>query len=681
MKWRKGFLASLFLVTAFGVTACDKEEVVVDETKEVVETQEEEPVVINETTVFYRGTIDEYPINLTITYDSGGILGFYYYKNQETPTPINLYGSYLDTNEITLNTDDGEVFEGVISNDGITGQWTKGENVLDFSVDYVTDLIAYDEKNIGFSNSDGTREVVSDGEYHYIGWYDKILKADINKNSIETFYEYEPTGVYDNDYYTYPYNPQKYTNLRINDGKMYTGDEYAYINIYDLESGEIVLNADDHSSYYEEIDNIDVYNDIVYENAEVVGGPYGNIIDGYYYYRDSNTGWFYRVKLDNSAWERLHIENILNIEGIVGDWVIYKEDHTEIWKEKLDGTESQMIYESPIGSNGEGNYIDGINNTDEFIVFSHSDLNSEIATLVVMDINGEIINEVEVNTAYNGQNIYPEILGDYIYFEVDEETTNRVKFDDDEIYVLDTAENRDPKPNGERQFTFVDKVVFGGNVDNPTSEYDDYIVMKLVFDGEDVEGYWGVEYGELGYGIEGTYDGETLELTEYETGNRLTGTFDDTTDMATLNITRISDEGETEFVLTGNLVPGETADFEQVLDVFENYEIVDFKDNVHTAEVVLKDSTGEKIKARIVDVSRLEYNHNDSMYGYMQFMYQDDEETVSYYNEKFGQVHVAETDNGCGYLVLEGNYKYLIETDEPLDINFIGEGAIMENVY
>ncbi len=677
MKWRYRVLVSLCFVTALGVTACGKEDVSLEETIEVVETPVEEPFVIEETTVFYSGAIDEYPINLTITYDSGGILGYYYYKNQETPTPINLYGNYLNTNEITLNTDDGEVFEGVISNEGITGQWTKGDKNFEFNVDYVTDLITYDEQNVGFKNNSRYQRVVSDGEYHYIGWFDEILKADIDGNSVETFYEFVPTGNYDNDYYTYPYIPNDYTNLRINDGKLYAGDEYALTHVFDLANGESLLNTEDIKAYYEELENIDVYNDIIYENASVIGGEYPYVMDGYVYNRGFDEDQYYRISLDGTERELLELNDVLNIEGIIGEWVIYKKEFSQIWKQKLDGTEAQMIYESPIGENGERNYVDGINNTKDYIVFSHSDNSNNISNLVVMDINGDIINEVEVETDYNGRNIYPEVLGDYIYFTMDYESINRVKYNEDEIFVLDEAEDTKPKPNGERTYTFVDKIVFGGYVDNSLKDYEEYIVMRLVFDGENVQGYWAVEYGIGGYSVAGTYDGSNIELTEYETGNKLTGTIDG----HTLNITRISDEGEKEVVLTSTLAPSETADFEQVLKIFDNYEIVDFKDDVHTADVVLKDSTGEKIDARIVDVSRLEYNHPDSMFGYVMFMYQDDKEIESYHDDVYGEVHVAESDEGCGYLVLLGDYKYLIETDEPLDISFTDEGYTHENGY
>ncbi len=94
--------------------------------------EKQEDIVVEPKTVNYVGSVDKYPIHMTLNFADDDITGYYSYDSQQIN--IDLVGTVSGSNVELLTTDGSEKFTGVLEEGRIYGDWFYQDTSLSFDV-------------------------------------------------------------------------------------------------------------------------------------------------------------------------------------------------------------------------------------------------------------------------------------------------------------------------------------------------------------------------------------------------------------------------------------------------------------------------------------------------------------------------------------------------------------------
>ncbi len=468
---KKLIIYTLVLSCAFLFNACgSNDSATVGETEDILIIEDEvesvEKVksdVITET-LTYSGKIANINIHMTLNYfEDNRIEGTYYYDKYKED--INILGEVTGEN-ITLKSEDGsEEFQGTRSGDSILGQWKNGTRTLDFQVTVENEVIGksvdtsevtdgeylyyttgyYSEKSLYRCQLDGSNNEklletstsntidIVDDKIYYINSEDKLSRMDKDGNNQEVIFEDEEIL-----FGFIIYNGRIYFD---NSSDRYSDEMFQFKMIsVDLEGKgykELILpvyylsESDEEKSYYLSY----IYKDKAYFTS-LESGPESNI---------------YRLGLDGSE-----VEDNYDGGEVVGaiDENFYSVgiNQSVYHKKPLNGdnSESKVIFEGADtyrndDSEDENEMING-----DYFVYNYTMFSDDSHYITVMDLDGNILNEVEVPkmpkaSEYECEYLRTVNIGEYIYIIVGNEVDNqgyigRFKAIDGELEILTNIE-------------------------------------------------------------------------------------------------------------------------------------------------------------------------------------------------------------------------------------------------
>lgn len=446
---KKIIAISIILASILAFTSCDISDEV-NAAPEEVASQEE--TIVNEekiyqstksniiaNTVSYVGNVSDLNIHMTLNYyEDNRIEGSYYYDNYGQE--IQLVGEIVG-DEVTLYTPDGnEEFVGRLTNNTINGELKSEDRVLPFSV-------ALDNETYGKSIKSN---IVKGKEYiFYIGnhgYNSSIYRCKLDGS--------ENVKLADSG---------SSKSVDIVDNKVY------YINT-DMKLSRMDKNGENKEVIFDDIESIYdfiIYKDRIYfdNSAQVVldkttpckllsvdlkGGDYKEVkLPQYTFSYDERTTKDYSIKyiyknnvivesLETGADADIYKVGLNGIApqptGKLGEVVGAAND-----KLYYMGVNSPYLYSRGIAASaseydnsiftGADIYKNGESEdenytmNDKFIVYNYTTADDDYHNISVLDLNGNVLNEIKVEKTQNradGQYEYlsPMIIDDYIYFTV-----------------------------------------------------------------------------------------------------------------------------------------------------------------------------------------------------------------------------------------------------------------------
>ncbi len=447
---------TIVLSCAITLTSCGSEEdvqstenieVTDDNTEEKTEVVEVKSDVIKEM-VTYSGTLSDIKIHMTLKYfDDNRIEGAYYYDKYKED--ISLVGEVVG-DKVTLNTVDGsEEFVGTRSGDTISGEWKSGDKTLDFSV------TVENEKNEVIGKSINNI-AVTDGEYLYYStgnYTDENIyrcKLDGGDNEIiESEKGSETIDIVDDKIY-YVNSEYKLSRMDKDGGnkeQIFSDQEILYGFIiyndriyFDNEIDRPLSGDFDFKLMSVDLDGND-YQEVILpefkkvESEEIKSYYLSNIYKDKAYFISLESGPdsdIYRIGLDGSNIEAEYDWGY--ILGIVDDNFYNIGINSSVYFKKTidsDDEDSVKIFEGADtyrNTDTEDEY-DSI--SENYFVYNYSMVSDEVNYITVMDLDGNILNEVEVpkmpkttgENDYDYESLRTVNIGDYIYIIVSEEIT------------------------------------------------------------------------------------------------------------------------------------------------------------------------------------------------------------------------------------------------------------------
>lgn len=447
--------STLFFVGCGGSeeTSIQKNEVVAE--KETV--QENNNVIIK--TVSYVGTLDDINIHMTLDYyDNNSVEGIYYYDKYNKE--IQLSGEILGE-DITLKTaDESEEFVGRLLKDRIIGEWKSGDKTRQFNV-------KEDKETYGKARENN---IVKDDDYiYYIGGNSyEIFRCKLD--STENTKLAESGSSY---------------NIDIANNKIYYLNEELKLCRMDKngENQEILLDKAGSISrfivykdriYFDNSSDRDLDNEIPFKllSIDLDGNDYKEVLlpeyptsnnenvsksyfmsyiyKDYVYFTSREDGAdvdIYRIKTDGT--DPKPIGGLGYVVGCAYDDFYYQGVNTSvIYKQEIEGEadgDEENIFNGTDSSKNENGEYENYTMNDSYIVYNYTTSNDDYHYITVVDLSGNIVNEIQLNkepASYEGPTEYvmPVIINDYIYFTLSVEYTYgylaRVKILGDEVEVL-----------------------------------------------------------------------------------------------------------------------------------------------------------------------------------------------------------------------------------------------------
>ncbi len=472
---KKIIITMMVLSSVFTFTSCSSDDLTAYET--TVETTYEGKAALMEAktkdvtksniitdTVTYVGNVSDINIHMTLNYyQDKRIEGTYYYDKfgQEK----QLIGEII-SDQITLYTIDGsEAFKGTLTNNAISGEWTSGDKVLPFSVSLDNEnygkstksYIVKDDEHIYYignegyyssvyrCNLDGSENVkladsgssrsidVVNNKVYYINTEMKLSRMDINGannevifrdiDAIYDFIIYKDRIYFDNASEIVSDNetPAKLLSTNLN------GEDFKEVKLPQFTFRQNEDNNKDYSISY-------IYKNNVYV-ASMENGPNADI---------------YRVGLDGIDPNPTGAYG--EVVGCANDRFYYMGvDSPDLKSRGVASDPTEAVDKIFTGKNININDVSEDENytmNDRYIVYNYTTEEDAYHYITVLDLNGNVLNEISVEKSpnnYGGQYEYlcPEIIDDYIYFTVSKGYNKtgylaRVKILGDEVELLKT---------------------------------------------------------------------------------------------------------------------------------------------------------------------------------------------------------------------------------------------------
>ncbi len=244
--------------------------------------------------------------------------------------------------------------------------------------------------------------------------------------------------------------------------------------------------------------------------------------------------------------------------------------------------------------------------------------------------------------------------------------------DQDIQEISEVVQFEEKKDIDEDEYKYTGQMYYEGTI----GEYP--ISMEMKFDGENFTGIYVYHQYDESIGITGKYTKPEIVIKTDDGKEAFVGVVDGD------KITGAWTSGNKNFnfelySLTG-LGIDERAKFSTILPLYTDLEVLEFRNNIDSANVFFKDkfdTEGATYNATIYDVSELVYWDELSMLGYVQERYEkyDRIERYQFNDNELGIKEVYEVKAGDIYatLIVYGKYKYLVETNSHLQIEITEE--------